>query len=79
MVTIRLTLTGSRNRKTYRVIAIERRERRDGKAIEHLGFYNPLAKPPQVSLKRDRIDYWVKNGAQVSATVKKLLDMPSSL
>jgi len=73
MLKIRLTKTGTTNRKTYRVIAIEEGKRRDGRAIENLGFYNPLVKPAQVVIKKDRIAYWVSKGAQVTPAVKKLL------
>ncbi|MBI3955971.1 30S ribosomal protein S16 [Candidatus Gottesmanbacteria bacterium] len=73
MVKIRLTQTGTKNRKTYRLIAIEEGKRRDGRAIEILGFYNPLVKPPQVSVKRDRVDYWLSVGAQLTPAAKKLM------
>lgn len=73
MLKIRLTQTGTKNRKMYRVIAIEEGKRRDGKAVEILGYYNPLVKPPQIVLERDRIAHWQKVGAQVSPAVEKLL------
>ncbi len=72
MVTIRLSQTGSRNRKTYRIVAIDSHKRRDGMAIEILGHYNPLVKPPELVIDKKRIEYWIKQGAQVSQTVKKL-------
>lgn len=74
MVKIRLTQTGTTNRKTYRVIAIEEGKRRDGSAIEILGHYNPLVKPAEFIVDRERIAYWTGKGAQVSETVKKLLE-----
>ena len=73
MVKIRLTQTGTKNRKTYRIVAIEEGKRRDGRAIEILGFYNPLVKPPQISIKRDRVNYWVSVGAKVTDAAKKLM------
>ncbi len=73
MLKIRLTKTGTTNRKTYRIIAIEEGKRRDGKAVETLGFYNPLVKPAQVVLKKDRIAYWKSKGAQLTPAVEKLL------
>ncbi|KKU88017.1 30S ribosomal protein S16 [Candidatus Gottesmanbacteria bacterium RIFCSPLOWO2_01_FULL_48_11] len=75
MVKIRLTQTGSTNRKTYRIVAIEEGKRRDGKAIEILGFYNPLIKPANLTVKRDRVDYWISQGAQPTETVSKLLKL----
>ncbi len=73
MVKIRLTQTGTKNRKTYRLIAIEEGKRRDGRAIEILGFYNPLVKPPQISIKQDRVKYWLSVGAQLTPTAAKLV------
>jgi small subunit ribosomal protein S16 len=73
MLKIRLTQTGTTNRKAYRVIAIEEGKRRDGKALENLGFYNPLVKPPQIVVNKERISYWVSKGAQVTPAVEKLL------
>lgn len=73
MVKIRLSQTGTTNRKTYRIIAIEEGKRRDGRALEILGFYNPLVKPAQVKLERDRITYWLSVGAQLTPAVANLL------
>ncbi|MEK7141853.1 MAG: 30S ribosomal protein S16 [Patescibacteria group bacterium] len=73
MVKIRLTQTGTKNRKTYRLVAMEEGKRRDGRAIEILGFYNPLVSPPQVSIKRDRVDYWLSVGAQLTPAAAKLV------
>ena len=72
-VKIRLKQTGSRNRRTYRVVAVDESKKRDGAVIETLGFVNPLVKPNQVSLKRDRVDYWLGVGAQLTPGTKKLL------
>lgn len=73
MVKIRLTQTGKTNQKTYRIIVIEEGKRRDGRAIEIVGFYNPLVKPPQITVKKDRVDYWMSKGAQVTAAVSELI------
>lgn len=73
MLKIRLTQTGTTNRKAYRVIAIEEGKRRDGKALENLGYFNPLVKPAKVVIDRERIAYWVSKGAQVTPAVDKLL------
>jgi small subunit ribosomal protein S16 len=74
MLKIRLSQTGSTNRKAYRVVAIEEGKRRNGRNIEILGFYNPLVKPPEIRLQKDRIEYWHKLGAQITPAVKKLLE-----
>ncbi len=73
MVKIRLSVTGKRNARTYRVIAIEEGKRRNGRTIEQLGYYNPLVTPPRVVVKRERVDYWLSVGAQLTPAVKKLL------
>ena len=73
MLEIRLSQTGTKNRKSYRIVAIEEGKRRDGKNVEVLGFYNPLVKPAQVKIDKKRVDYWVSVGAQVSDKVAELL------
>jgi small subunit ribosomal protein S16 len=73
MVKIRLSQTGTKNAKKYRLIAIEEGKRRDGRAIEILGMYDPMVKPAMLKVKRDRIDYWVSVGAQMSEKTKQLL------
>ena len=73
MLKIRLTQTGTTHRKMYRVIAIEEGKRRDGRALENLGYFNPLVKPPKIVIDRERIAYWQSKGAQVTPAVEKLL------
>jgi small subunit ribosomal protein S16 len=77
MLKIRLAQTGSRNRKAYRVVAIEEGKRRNGKTVEILGFYNPLVKPPQIKIEKDRVEHWRKLGAQVTPAVEELLSIKS--
>lgn len=74
MVKIRLAQTGSRNRRTYRFVCIEEGKKRGGRAIEILGFYNPLTIPPELQIKKDRIDYWLSQGAQLTPAVKNLME-----
>lgn len=73
MLKIRLAQTGTKNRKSYRIVAIEEGKRRDGKQVEILGFYNPLVKPAQVKIDKKRVEYWVSVGAQITPIVQKLL------
>lgn len=73
MLKIRLSQHGAKNRRTYRVVAIEEGKRRNGRPVEILGFYNPLVKPAQVSIDQDRLAYWQKQGAVVTHGVTKLL------
>lgn len=74
MVVIRLKRFGRTHRPFYRLCAMDRRVPSVGKAIEELGWYDPLApEDKQVSLKIDRIDYWLSVGAQPSQTVANML------
>jgi small subunit ribosomal protein S16 len=73
MLKVRLAQTGATNRKTYRIVAIEEGKRRNGKAVEILGFYNPLVKPPQIKIDKERVKYWTDHGAQITPAVAKIL------
>lgn len=57
---------GGRQRPFYRVVAVDERAKRTGGYLELLGTYNPLTEPKDIKLKQDRIDYWIKQGAQPS-------------
>jgi small subunit ribosomal protein S16 len=72
-VRIRLTRVGATKRPAYRVIAIDKRRSRDGRALEILGYYDPLTEPATVQLDTDRINAWIGKGAQPSGTVVKLM------
>ena len=72
-VRIRLTRVGATKRPAYRVIAIDKRRSRDGRALEILGFYDPLTDPATVKLDTERINAWIGKGAQPSDTVAKLM------
>ena len=76
MVVIRLARGGAKKRPFYNIIVADSRVRRDGRFIERLGFYNPMAaggeEPLRVAL--DRLAYWTGVGAQVSPTVARLVD-----
>jgi small subunit ribosomal protein S16 len=73
---IRLARVGARKQPYYRVVVIEKDRARNGRSIEVVGTYNPRTEPATVNLVRDRIDYWVSNGAQMSDTVAKLFKKP---
>ena len=72
-VAIRLTRVGATKRPAYRVIAIDKRRSRDGRALEILGFYDPLTEPATVQLETDRIKAWIGKGAQPSDMVVRLM------
>ena len=73
MLMIRLARFGAKKKPTYRLDVIEKDRARNSRAVEVLGHYNPVAKPKQVVIKHDRVDHWIKNGAQPSDTVARLL------
>ena len=74
MVVLRLKRMGRTHRPFYRLCAMDKRVPVDGRALEELGWYDPIAKEDaQVSLKPDRINYWLSVGAQPSQTVRNLL------
>lgn len=77
MVKIRLAQYGSKNRRTYRIVAIDESKRRNGTPVEILGFYNPLVKPAQMSIDRQRLAYWQSQGAQVTPGVSRILEKTS--
>ena len=75
MVVIRLARGGQKNRPFYHVVVTDSRNSRDGRYIERLGFFNPLANGSEERLRLDaeRIEYWQSKGAQPSERVAKLL------
>jgi small subunit ribosomal protein S16 len=75
MVTIRLSRGGAKNRPFYHVVVTDSRNGRDGRYIERIGFFNPVAKGKEVrlSIDSDRAVYWKSKGAQPSERVAKLL------
>lgn len=75
MVVIRLARSGSKHRPFYNIVVADSRSRRDGRFIERVGFYNPVAneKQERVRLAADRLNHWIGQGAQVSEAVAKLV------
>ncbi len=75
-VKIRMKRFGAKRRPYYRIIAIDSRAPRNGRTLEELGYYHPIAEKEenQVHLKEEKIREWIGKGARPSATVKKLLN-----
>lgn len=75
MVIIRFSRAGMVKSPFYHIVVTDSRNRRDGRYIERLGYYNPIAKGADVpaTIKLDRIDYWLSKGAKTSETVNNLL------
>ena len=74
MLMIRLARFGAKKKPFYRIVVIEKERARNGRNLEVVGHYNPLTTPPKVLLKHDRLEHWIKNGAQMSDTVKRLVE-----
>jgi len=72
-VKIRLARHGAKKAPYYRVVVADARARRDGRIIEEVGRYNPLIEPAMVKLDLEKIDRWIKDGAQPTETVARLL------
>ena len=75
MVFIRLSRGGSKKRPFYNIVVTDRRARRDGRFVERVGFYNPVAneKQERVRLQADRLNHWISQGAQITPAVAKLV------
>jgi small subunit ribosomal protein S16 len=73
MLAIRLARFGAKKKPTYRVVVIEKWRARDSRCVEVVGHYNPIGETAAVDLKHERINHWIKSGAQPSLTVKRLI------
>ncbi|MDR3050258.1 MAG: 30S ribosomal protein S16 [Oscillospiraceae bacterium] len=72
-VKIRLRRMGMKKKPFYRIVVADARSPRDGRAIEEIGYYNPLTQPAEIKVDNDRAQYWMQNGAQPTDTVRILL------
>jgi small subunit ribosomal protein S16 len=73
LVKIRLKRTGRKKLPFYQIVAADSRAPRDGKFLEIVGHYQPTAKPHAVTIKKDRVSYWMQTGAQPTDTVRSLI------
>ena len=73
MLAIRLMRMGSKKRPSYRIVVKEKLSKRDGAFLENVGTYNPTRQPAEITLKADRVDYWIGQGAQPTDTVRQLI------
>ncbi len=75
MVTIRMARGGAKKRPFYHIVVTDSRNKRDGRFIERLGFFNPIATANEEKMRvnRERVDYWLAQGAQASDRVASLL------
>ena len=73
MVKIRLRRQGAKKNPSYRVIVADERSPRDGRFIEEIGYYNPLANPVEIKIDLEKANDWIKKGAQPTEPVKSLI------
>jgi small subunit ribosomal protein S16 len=72
MVRIRLRRVGLKGQPSYRIVAADKENARDGRFLEILGFYNPRTNPSTLNIKEDRVYHWMKNGAQPTESVTQV-------
>jgi len=70
---LRLTRMGSKKRPFYRIVAVDSATRRDGRALDYIGFYNPMVEPVELKVDQEKVKMWIDRGAQPSDTVRALL------
>ena len=75
MVRIRLRRAGGKKHPAYRIVIADQRAARDGSFIEQVGTYDPFPDPPEINLNEEKINKWIKNGAQPSDSVTTLLQI----
>ena len=73
MVKIRLRRMGAKKAPFYRIVVADARSPRDGRCIEAIGTYNPLTNPATINVDAEKVQAWIKNGAQPTDTVRGLL------
>ena len=72
MVRIRFRRTGLKGQPSYRIVAADKEQSRDGRFLEIIGFYNPRTDPSTVKIKEDRVFHWMSNGAQPTESVAQV-------
>lgn len=79
MVKIRLRRTGSKKRASFRIVVAPSTAPRDGRFLEVVGNYNPRQDPPAIEVKEDRIFHWLSEGAQLTDSMKRILEHNGTL
>ena len=79
MVRIRLSRGGTKKRPYYRVVVADQRCKRDGRYLEHIGFYNPMVTDNRFEIDSERLKYWISVGAQPTDRVNKLIEKSKSI
>jgi len=73
MVKIRLRRMGKKKSPFYRVVVADSRSPRDGRFVDEVGYYNPMTNPAEIKVDAEKVQEWLKNGAQPTETVKSIL------
>ena len=73
MVKIRLQRQGKKKAPFYHIVVADSKSPRDGKIVEQIGTYDPMTKPSTIVLNKEKLEQWIKNGAQPTDTVKSLI------
>ncbi len=73
-VKIRLRRMGAKKSPFYRVVVADSRSPRDGKCIEEIGYFNPMVEPAEIKLDMEKVEKWLKNGAQPTERVKSIIN-----
>ncbi len=79
MLKIKLRRMGAKRQPSYRIVIAEARTARDGEYVEVVGFYNPRTQPETITVKEERVWHWLKNGAQPTESVARLLTKTGTL
>ena len=74
MVKIRLQRQGAKKAPFYHIVVADSRSPRDGRIVEQIGTYDPMTDPATINLDKEKVEYWIKNGAKPTDTVKALID-----
>ena len=74
MVKIRLQRQGAKKAPFYHIVVADSRSPRDGRIVEKIGTYNPMTDPATINLDKEKVEYWIKNGAKPTDTVKALIE-----
>ncbi len=72
-VTLRLMRFGKKGEALYRIVALDKRKKRDGEYLEKIGTYNPQTQPQTIEINQEKFDSWIKKGAEVSEGLQRLL------
>jgi len=74
MVKIRLQRFGAKKAPFYHIVVADSRSPRDGRIVEQIGTYDPMKNPAEIKLNKEKVEYWIKNGAKPTDTVKALIE-----